>query len=86
MGLFTSKCPQCDAGIDWFLVAPTEYICKCGVHVPPNVIEESWRAIYDKHLKDLIRADIEQGADKAELLSRFNEKMVTDVLAESITN
>jgi len=29
MGLF--KCPGCSADIDWFLVAPCDYVCKtCG--------------------------------------------------------
>lgn len=83
MGLFTSKCPTCDAGIAWFLEPPTDYVCKCGAHVPPDVIRESWNTIYTDHLKGLIREDIVTGSDKAELLKRFNEKLVEEVLAES---
>lgn len=82
MGLFTSKCPNCNSDIDWFLDAPTDYVCKCGVHVPPDVIKDSWDTIYTAHLKGLIREDIATGSDVAELLKRFNEKMVEEVLAE----
>lgn len=42
MGLFVSKCPYCDADIDWFLKAPEEYICICGRHVTADEISNDY--------------------------------------------
>lgn len=49
MGLFTSRCKQCEAEIAWFIHEPQNYYCKvCGC---PNSAEE----IRKSHFEDYAR-------------------------------
>lgn len=86
MGLFTSICPSCHSDINWFLDPPKDYVCKCGVHVPPDIIEASWRELYSNHLKTMIREELAKCSDRSKPLKGFNEKMVDEVRSEFINN
>ncbi len=53
MGIFISKCKSCDHDINWFIEAPKQYVCGCGVFNSAKEIEDSYRELYKNHIEGL---------------------------------